>query len=112
MAADLLRTAALDAGDRLALALGDADLDAAERALDDRQRALDALAGADALPNLAPDLAERFRAQEERLRRLLHDGLATARDALHATGRTATAHGRYRASIAAPAVLDTARRRG
>lgn len=109
-AADPLRTAALDAGDRLADALEAGDLDAAEIALHARQQALDALAGAD-LPALAPDLSARFRTQKERLQHLLRDRLALAREALTDAGRTAAAHGRYHtAGSPSPSVLDTAPR--
>ncbi len=106
---DPLRLAALDAGDRLAASLATGDLDAAEAALADRQRALDALASAD-LPPVSSALKGRFRVQSEDLRSLFHDGLAEAREALQVTSRTATAHGRYHAAGSARSVLDTAPR--
>jgi hypothetical protein len=99
----------LDAGDRLADALDADDLDAARRALDDRQRAVDAAAPG---PHEAPPaLADRLRRQEERLARALRTGLDAARAEAGAAGRAAHAHDRYAAAgRPAAALLDTGRR--
>ena len=103
-------TALLDAGDRLAGALETGDLGGAASALGERSALLAALhEGGHPAP--APELAERFRAQDDRLNRLLHRSLTAAGEAVGTAGQAASAHRRYRTAGRPPSVLlDTAPR--
>ena len=109
-AAPCLYTAALDAGDRLVYALETGDLGGAARVLGERSRVIASIRSAPPPPP-APELAERFRDQDDRLQSILTDRVATLSDAISTTGHAALAIDRYAsASGGAPAVLDTAPR--
>ena len=109
--APCLYTAVLDAGDRLVAALGSGDLGGAARVLGERSRLISQIQGA-GLGAPAAELAERFKAQDAHLTRVLQGRMTTLSDAIATTGRAATAHDRYVSSTGGPPpVLDTAPRR-
>ena len=103
-----LFTDVLDAGDRLAAALDASDLVAAERAVEERDRAIDALARAGlAAPPEA--LAHRAEAQAERIRQSLDAASATLQAAISAAARRGAAQDRYAPGRASGSVVDTGR---
>ena len=103
-----LYLAVLEAGDALAAALRDGDLDAAARAIDARRAVMDRLVDA-RLPPPPPELTERFREQDAEINRRLHSQLMSLREAVAMTTYAASAHSRYQTAPAP--VLDTAPRR-
>ena len=105
-----LYTAALDAGDRLVAALQTGDFSGAARVLGERSRLIASLRRDPPAPP-PPWLADRFRDQDDRLRSILADRVATLSDAISTTGQAALAIDRYASSSLPPAsVLDTAPR--
>lgn len=109
--APCLYTAALDAGDRLVVALSTGDLGGAARVLGERGRILASIQSASP-PAPAPELAERFKVQDEHLTRVLKTRMTSLSDAIATTGRAALAHDRYVSSTGStPSTLDTAPRR-
>lgn len=100
--------AILEAGDRLADAVATGDLGRAATVLRERAGLIEAIAGAPPLPD---ELADRFREQDARLRRVLNGSLRSLADEITEAGRTSTAARAY--TTAAPlARLDTGRAPG